>query len=93
MYANNPSYQAAKAKGRPKRYSVQSMPGPGGKKAAIPLPVSDDQYDQAAHWPVPTEEKKICCLCQSYARITCEKCKSTFCLNGTRNCFKDFHIA
>ena len=54
MYVNKPSYQAAKAKGRPKRSTIESMPRPGGKKSAIPLPVSDVQYEQAAHWAVPT---------------------------------------
>ena len=55
---NRPSYQAAKAKGRSKRSSVESMPRPGGKKPALPLHVSDVRYDQAPHWPVPTEENK-----------------------------------
>ena len=65
IYANKPSYQAAQAKRRPKRSSVESMPRPGGKKPAIPLPVSDVRYDQAAHWLVSTEEKKRRRLCQS----------------------------
>ena len=62
MHANKPSYQAANAKEKPKHSSVESIPRPGRKKPAIPLPVSDVQYYQAADWPVPTHEKKRC-LC------------------------------
>ena len=49
--------------------------------------------DQADHRSVRTEQRKRFRFCQSYAIMTCEKCKITVCQNGTRNCSKNFHIA
>ena len=86
----NKSLTEAKGCGRPKRSSIEASRH-GGKKPAIATPCSDVRFDQYGHWPIPTQDKKRCRLCQSYSRITCEKCGIHLCLNGSRNCFKTFH--
>ena len=57
----------------------------------IPNPVDDVRYDNIGYWPVPVSDKKRCCLCQRYARMTCQKCKVTLCLLQDCNCFIVFH--
>ena len=86
----NKSLTEAEGCGRPKRSSIEASRH-GGKKPAIATPCSDVRFDQYGHWPIPTQDKKRCRLCQSYSRITCEKCGIHLCLNGSRNCFKTFH--
>ena len=86
----NKSLTEAKGCGRPKCSSIEASRH-GGKKPAIATPCSDVRFDQYGHWPIPTQDKKRCRLCQSYSRITCEKCGIHLCLNGSRNCFKTFH--
>ena len=73
-----------------KRKSTEAVKPPLRSKL-IPNPVDDVQYDNIGHWPVPVSDKKRGCLCQSYARMTCQKCKVTLCLLQDRNCFIAFH--
>ena len=77
--------------GRPsKRASLECAPTVG-KRPSNPLPVADVRYDNIAHWPAPTHDKKRCRVCHAYGRMTCEKCKVSLCLLPDRNCFKKFH--
>ncbi|XP_065055887.1 piggyBac transposable element-derived protein 2-like isoform X2 [Rhopilema esculentum] len=77
--------------GRPTKHPSTEANSHGGKRAAQPTPINDIRYDQTGHWPLPSADKKRCRVCQSYSRMTCEKCKIALCLITSRNCFKKFH--
>ena len=57
-----------------KRKSTEAFKPPP-RSPVIPTPVDDVRYDNIGHWPVPVSNKKRCCLCQSYARMTCKNVK------------------
>ena len=84
----------APSKGRPsKRLSNELEENrKRAKKAVKPTPYPAIRLDKCNHWPVSIDVKQRCRLCQSYTRMSCEKCNGIpLCLFGGRNCFKDFH--
>ena len=78
-------------KGRPsKRKSTEAAKSPPSSPV-IPTPADDVRNDNIGHWLFPVSDKKRCRICQSYARMTCQKCKVTLCLLQDHNCFIAFH--
>ena len=93
-------YSGNKTRGRPLKRRNSNLPDSNtkrgrGKKSQVPIPCDAVRLDRINHWPIPIvdENKKRCRWfgCAEYSRTKCEKCKVTLCLNGSRNCFKDFH--
>ena len=84
----------APSKGRPSKQLSNELEENRNraKKAVKPTPYPAIRLDKCNHWPVSIDVKQRCCLCQSYTRMSCEKCNGIpLCLFGRRNCFKDFH--
>ena len=86
IYAMMPATRGRLSK-RKSTEAVQSPPS----SPVIPTPVDDVRNDNIDHWLVPVSDKKRCRICQSYARMTCQKCKVTLCLLQDHNCFIAFH--
>lgn len=83
------------SRGRPSKQSLGGeIPRENSGKSsrcAVPTPSTDVRFDQVAHWPIPTEKKNRCCVCQAYVGMMCQKCNITLCLLVECNCFVKFH--
>ena len=79
------------SRGRPSKRKSTEAVKPPPRSLVIPTAVDDIQHDNTCHLPVPLCNKKIHRLSQSYARMTCQKCKVTLCLLQDHNCFIAFH--
>ena len=81
--------------GRPSFQSLLNYcPIPEKKAPPAIRPFSDIRYDGFDHWPEATQIKFVqqCKLEHSNktGRVRCMKCNIYICLNGERNCFKEF---
>ena len=69
----------------------ETTQGPSRKKPVQELEVAA-RVDCIGHWPEHRLNKRKCRLCKTgQSRIYCMKCDICLCLNGTRNCFVEYH--
>lgn len=78
-------------RGRPSNSSLEEQ-AKKRRGPAHPLPCKDVRSDGVAHWPVFSNRLR-CKLpqCKGTTQWACSKCNIPLCLNGTNNCFRDFH--
>ena len=49
------------------------------------------RYDNLGHFPVHSEPKQRCKVCQSYVQMKCMKCNCHLCVTKDKNCYIKFH--
>ena len=83
----------ARPRGRPSLDDVCEAAVKPRQRKVRKGPVDDVRMDAFSHWPVKTQKRGRCKLCEvNNTNTLCEKCNVRLCFVEERNCFKSYHV-